>query len=79
MEVDSYKYQVVVLINSKEIIVKNFKSADNAPYLTCDGIFSSNNFGNNWVNMGINKANILYVRDLFDSEKRIVKQVERGN
>ena len=79
MEVDSYKYQVVVLINSKEIIVKNFKSADNAPYLTCDGIFSSNNFGSNWVNMGINKANILYVRDLFDSEKRIVKQVERGN
>ena len=76
MEVDSYKYQVVVLINSKEIIVKDFKSADNAPYLTCDGIFSSNNFGNNWVNMGINKANILYVRDLFESEKRIVRQVE---
>ena len=74
MEVDSYKYQVVVLINSKEIIVKNFKSADNAPYLTCDGIFSSN--GNNLVNLAINKNNIIYVRDLFESEKRIVRQIE---
>lgn len=76
VQVDSEKYQVVVLVNSKEIIVKNFKSADNASYLICDGIFSSNNFGNNWVNMAINKANILYVRDLFESEKRIVRQVE---
>ena len=76
MEVDSDKYQVVVLVNSKEIIVKNFKSADNSPYLTCDGLFNSNNFGNGWVNMAINKSNILYVRDLFESEKRIVRQVE---
>lgn len=75
-EVDSEKYQVVVLVNSKEIIVKNFKSADNSPYLTCDGIFSSNNFGNNWVDLAINKSNILYVRDLFESEKRIVRRVE---
>lgn len=75
-ELDSEKYQVVVLVNSKEIIVKNFKSADNSPYLTCDGIFSSNNFGNNWVDLAINKANILYVRDLFESEKRIVRRVE---
>ena len=76
---NSDKYQVVVLVNSKEIIVRDFKSADNSPYLTCDGIFASNNFGNGWVNMAISKANILYVRDLFDSEKRIVKQVERNN
>lgn len=75
-ELDSEKYQVVVLVNSKEIIVKNFKSADNSPYLTCDGIFSSNNFGNNWVDLAINKSNILYVRDLFESEKRIVRRVE---
>ena len=76
---NSDKYQVVVLVNSKEIIVRDFKSTDNSPYLTCDGIFASNNFGNGWVNMAISKANILYVRDLFDSEKRIVKQVERNN
>lgn len=74
MQVDSDRYQVVVLVNSKEIIVKNFESADNSPYLTCDGIFSSN--GNNWVNLAINKANIIYVRDLFESEKRIVRQIE---
>lgn len=74
MQVDSNKYQVVVLVNSKVIIVKNFKSADNSPYLTCDGFFSSN--GNNWVNLAINKNNIIYVRDLFESEKRIVRQIE---
>ena len=76
---NSDKYQVVVLVNSKEIIVRDFKSTDNSPYLTCDGIFASNNFGNGWVNMAISKANILYVRDLFDSEKRIAKQVERND
>ena len=76
MQVDSDKYQVVVLVNSKEIIVKNFKSSDNSHYLTCDGLFASNNFGNSWVNMAISKANILYVRDLFENEKRIVKQIE---
>ena len=79
MQVDSDKYQVVVLVNSKEIIVKDFDSTGSSPYLTCDGLFSSNNFGNGWVNMAISKVNILYVRDLFDSEKRIVKQVEMGN
>lgn len=76
MEVDSDKYQVVVLVNSKEIIVKNFKSKDSSPYLTCDGLFASNNFGDSWINMAISKANIIYVRDLFDAEKRIVRQVE---
>lgn len=76
MQVNSDKYQVVMLVNSKEIIVRDFKSADNSSYLTCDGLFASNNFGNGWVNMGINKANILYVRDLFESEKRIIRQVE---
>ncbi len=76
MQVDSEKYQVVVLVNSKEIIVRDFKSEDGSSYLTCDGLFSSNNFGNSWVNMAINKANILYVRDLFESEKRIVRQIE---
>lgn len=75
-EVDFNKYQVVVLVNSKEIIVKNFQSADDSHYLTCDGIFASNNFGNGWVNLAIRKANILYVRDLFEGEKRIVRQVE---
>ena len=75
MQVDS-EYEVVVLVNSKEIIVKNFKSVDNSPYLTCEGLFSSNNFGESWVSMAIGKANILYVRDLFDAEKRIVRQVE---
>lgn len=76
MQVDSDKYQVVMLVNSKEIIVRDFKSADNSPYLTCDGLFASNNFGHGWVNMAISKANILYVRDLFEAEKRIVRQVE---
>lgn len=76
MEVNSDKYQVVMLVNSKEIIVKDFKSADNSPYLTCEGLFASNNFGNGWVSMAISKANILYVRDLFEAEKRIVRQVE---
>ena len=76
MEIDSDKYQVVVLVNSKEIIVKDFDSADGSPYLTCDGLFASNNFGESWINMAISKANILYVRDLFEAEKRIVRQVE---
>ncbi len=76
MKADSNKYQVVVLVNSKEIIVEDFKSEDDSPYLTCDGLFASNNFGNGWVNMAINKSNIIYVRDLFESEKRIVRQVE---
>ena len=76
MEVDSERYQVIVLVNSKEIIAKNFQSEENSPYLTCDGIFASNNFGNGWVNLAIRKANILYVRDLFEAEKRIVRQVE---
>ena len=29
---NSDKYQVVVLVNSKEIIVRDFKSTDNSPY-----------------------------------------------
>lgn len=78
MQADS-EYQVVVLVNSKEIIVKNFKSTDNSPYLTCDGLFASNNFGDSWVAMIINRTNILYTRNLFESEERIVRQVERNN
>ena len=78
-DLDFSKYQVVALTNSKEIIVKNFNSVDvvdNSHYLMCTGIFTSNNFGNSWIDMVINKNNILYTRKLFDNEKRIVRQVE---
>lgn len=81
-ELDFNSYRVVALVSGKEIIIKDFYSADivtNASSLTCSGIFTSNNFGNSWVPMIINGANILYTRDLFEGEKRIVKQVERNN
>lgn len=81
-ELNFNDYQVVALTNGKEIIIKNFISADlvnNAPCLICTGIFTSNNFGNNWTSMIINRANILYTRNLFESEERIVRQVERNN
>ena len=77
-KIDFSKYRVVTLINNKEIIIRDFNSEDienDLSYLKCAGIFTLNNFGNNWVNLVINKANILYTRDLFDSEKRIVRQV----
>ncbi len=73
MGVDSEKYQVVVLVNSKEIIVKDFKSEEGSPYLTCEGLLEVNNFGNGWIDMAISKANIIYVRDLVEREKRLVK------
>ncbi|AIS73921.1 hypothetical protein LDL_063 [Lactobacillus phage Ldl1] len=78
-EIDFSKYQVVALTSGKEIIVKNFNSVDvvnNSPCLMCTGIFTSNNFGNSWVDMVINKNNILYTRKLFDNEKRIIRQAE---
>ena len=81
-ELDFNSYRVVALINGKEIIIKGFHPTDivtNAPCLICSGIFVSNNFGNSWVPMIINGANILYTRDLFESEKRVVRQVEREN
>lgn len=81
-ELNFNDYQVVTLTNGKEIIIKNFSSADlvnNAPCLICTGIFTSNNFGNNLVSMIINKTNILYTRNLLESEERIVRQVERNN
>lgn len=78
-EVDFSKYQVVALTSGKEIIIKNFNATDivdNSPCLMCTGIFTSNNFGDSWVDIVINKNNILYTRKLFDNEKRIVRQVE---
>lgn len=78
-EVDFSNYRVVVLTNNKEIIIKNIVSVNDSPGLVCDGIFTSNNFGNNWVGMAINRANIIYTRELFDSEKRIIRRVEGEN
>lgn len=81
-ELDFNNYQVVALTGGKEIIIKNFNATDlvtNTPCLICSGIFTSNNFGNNWVAMIINRNNILYTRSLFDNEKRIIRQVESEN
>lgn len=77
-QVDFSKYQVVTLVNNKEIIIRDFNSdniENDFSCLKCAGIFTLNNLFNNWVNLVINKSNILYTRDLFDSEKRIVRQV----
>lgn len=74
-KVDFDKYQVVVLVNNKEIIVKNFSFVvdmeSNIPFMICTGILN-----NSWTDLAINNANIIYVRDLFESEKRIVGQIE---
>ena len=81
-ELDFNSYRVVALTSCKEIIIKGFHASDlaaNAPCLICSGIFTSNNFCNNWVPMIINGANVLYTRNLFESEERIVRQVERNN
>lgn len=72
-EVDFDKYQVVALINNKEIIVKKFSFVDivkNVPFMVCTGILN-----NSWVDMAINNSNIIYIRDLSDSERRIVRQI----
>ena len=72
-EVDFDKYQVVVLVNNKEIIVKDFSLdgiVSDAPFVVCAGILN-----NSWIDLAINSANIVYVRDLFDGERRIVKQI----
>lgn len=77
-KIDFSKYRVVTLVNNKEIIIKDFNYADienDAPCLKCAGIFTLNNLCNNWVNLVISKSNIIYIRDLFESEKRIVRQV----
>ena len=79
---DFNDYRVVALTNGKEIIIKNFNASDlvtNTPCLICSGVFTSNSFGNSWVAMIINRTNILYTRNLFESEERIVRQVERNN
>lgn len=84
-QADFSKYQVVTLVNNKEIIIRDFNSEDienDLSCLKCAGIFTLNNFGNlgsNWVNLVVNKSNILYTRDLFESEERTVRQVERNN
>ena len=81
-ELDFNSYRVVALTSGKEIIIKDFHASDlvtNASSIICSGIFASNNFGNSWVPMIINGANILYTRNLFESEERIVRQVERNN
>lgn len=83
-ELDFSKYKVVVLSNNTEIIIRNFSSVDienNSNHLECTGMFAytgmlaSNILGNSWFNLIINQSNILYVRDLFDDEKRIVRRV----
>lgn len=81
-ELDFNDYRVVALTSGKEIIIKNFNATDlvtNTPCLICSGIFTSNNFGNSWIAMVINRANVLYTRNLFEGEERIVRQVERNN
>lgn len=73
-EVDFDKYQVVALVNNKEIIVKNFSFVDivsNVPFMVCAGILN-----NSWIDMAINNSNIIYIRDLSDSEKRIIRQID---
>lgn len=77
-QIDFSKYRVVTLVNNKEIIIRDFNYADienDSSCLKCAGIFTLNNLGNNFVNLVISKSNILYTRDLFDNEKRIVRQV----
>ena len=76
-KIDFSKYRVVTLVNNKEVIIRDFNYSDivnDSSCLKCVGIFTLNNLGNNWVDLVINKSNIIYTRDLFDSEKRIVRQ-----
>jgi hypothetical protein len=77
-QVDFNNYKAVVLINNNEIIVKNLNNYDfidivnNAPCLVCTGILN-----NSWIDLTINNANIIYIRELFDGEKRIVRQLDK--
>lgn len=71
-QIDFSRYRVIKLVNNEEFIVGEF-NYENDSSLKCSGLLP--NFGNNWVDIVINKSNILYNRELSDSEKRIVRQV----
>lgn len=71
-QIDFSKYRVVKLVNNEELIIEDF-NYENGSSLKCDGLLP--NLGNNWIDIVINKSNILYNRELSDSEKRIVRQV----
>ena len=71
-QIDFSKYRVIKLVNNEEFITVNF-NYENGSSLKCDGLLPK--LGNNWVDIVINKSNVLYNRELSDSEKRIVRQV----
>lgn len=71
-QIDFSEYRVIKLVNNEEFIVGQLKY-ENDFSLKFAGLLP--NFGNNWVDIVINKSNILYNRELSDSEKRIVRQV----
>lgn len=71
-QIDFSKYRVVKLVNNEEFIIEDF-NYENDSSLKCTGLLP--NLGNNWIDIVVNKSNILYNRELSDSEKRIVRQV----
>ena len=71
-QIDFSEYRVIKLVNNEEFIVGQLKY-ENDFSLKFTGLLP--NFGNNWVDIVINKSNVLYNRELSDSEKRIIRQV----
>ena len=71
-QIDFSKYRVIKLVNGEEFITGNF-NYENGSSLKCNGLLPK--LGNNWIDIVINKSNILYNRELSDSEKRIVSHV----
>ena len=71
-QIDFSKYRVMKLVSGEEFITGDFNYESDSS-LKCSGLLP--NFSNNWVDIVINKSNILYNRELSDSEKRIVRQV----
>lgn len=72
-QIDFSKYRVIKLLNSEEFIIGD-SSYENDLCFKCSGLLPK--LGNNWVDMVITKSNVLYNRELSDSEKRIVRQVK---
>ena len=71
-QIDFSKYRVIKLVNGEEFITGNFNYESDLCF-RCSGLLPK--LGNNWVDMVITQSNVVYDRELSDSEKRIVRQV----
>lgn len=75
LEHKEFKYQVVKLVNNDEFIIRYFDENDSS-FFKCEGILLEATNKYKWVNLVINKSNILYTRDLFSYDKDIVRHLK---